>query len=87
MTNHVSQVNAKKTESHDSSFNKAWMDAEQIFYVAQAEANRIGVTPPEPEEVVGHLFQLRESLGKETDIFFDSLGHELAKLKKEESKC
>ncbi len=87
MTNPVSQVNAKKTESYDSSFNKAWMDAEQIFYVAQAEADRMGVPPPKPEEVVGHLFQLRESLGKETDIFHDVLADELAKLKKEESKC
>ncbi len=87
MSNNINSVKPKITESQDSSFNKAWTEAEQIFFVAEAEAHRMGVTPPKPEEVVGHLFQLRESLGKETDIFFDSLGHELAKLKKEETLC
>ena len=55
-----------------------------MFYVAEAEAHRMGIKPPNPEDVVGHFFQLRENLGKDVDIFHDCLSQELDKLKKEE---
>jgi len=69
-----------------SDFNKAWDEANQVLYVAEAEAHRMGVAPPKAEEVVGRFFQMRENLGREIDVFHDCLSNELDKLKIEENE-
>ncbi len=80
------QVKPEKPKIQESGFNKAWREANQVLYVAEAEAHRLGVTPPKAEEVVGHFFTLRANLGSHIDVFHDCLSKELDKLKKEENE-
>ncbi len=77
--NKVKQKNAIT----DSPFGKAWQEANQLFYVAEVEAHRMGVTPPKVEEVVGHLFQLRDDLGNPNDLYQIALSEQLSKLSQE----
>tara|TARA_R100000808_G_scaffold25075_2_gene61387 strand:+ start:6969 stop:7217 length:249 start_codon:yes stop_codon:yes gene_type:complete len=73
----------QKVSTADSPFGKAWQEANQLFYVAEFEAHRMGVTPPKVEEVVGHLFQLRDDLGNPNDLYQIALSEQLSKLSQE----
>ena len=69
-----------------SGFGKAWQEAEQLVYVAEYEANKLGVIAPPAEQIVGHLFQLREDLGNPNDLYHIALVEQLKNLKQQEKE-
>ena len=80
----------RKKNMHDlrivSEFGKAWQEAEQLVYVAEFEADKMGVIAPPAEQIVGHLFQLRDDLGNPNDLYHIALAEQLKNLKKQEKE-
>jgi len=74
-------ANVKQKESP---FQKAWDEANQLVYIAQYEADQLGIESPPAEEIVLNYFQFREDLNKPHDLFHTVLEDELKKLKMKE---
>jgi hypothetical protein len=46
----------------------------------------MGVIAPPAEQIVGHLFQLREDLGNPNDLYHIALAEQLKNLKRQEKE-
>ena len=84
MTNNVKRKKNMYDLRTVSEFGKAWQEAEQLVYVAEFEADKMGFIAPPAEQIVGHLFQLREDLGNPNDLYHIALAEQLKNLKKQE---
>jgi len=74
----------RKVKQKKSPFQKAWDEANQLVWITQFEADKLGIDSPPAEEIVLNYFQYREDLENPNDVFHKSLSMELEKLKQEE---